>query len=165
MCCSRIFSFVFAIFLISSITNTDIVIAGEKFKAHGTSYTVKWEQIEVGDEEGHVVGITESKQFYFNETTGEKHPSTSIGIMDINTKTGQASGSGYGVTIDKDGDKMIRTWEGKVVGKGHWKGTYTYVKGTGKFEGIKGGGTWDSYSVAPKQSYLDVEGEWEIPKK
>ncbi len=165
MCQSRIFSFVFAIFFIFSIANIDIAIAGENYKAHGTSYTVKWEQIEVGDEEGHIIGITESKQFYFNETTGEKHPSTSVGIMDINTKTGQASGSGYGVSIDKDGDKTFRTWEGKAVGKGHWKGTYSYVKGTGKFEGIKGGGTWDSYSVDPKLSYVEVEGETEIPKK
>jgi len=34
--------------------------------------------------------------------------------------------SGYGWTADKDGDKIIRTHEGKPVGKGHWKGTFKY---------------------------------------
>jgi len=161
----RIFAVTTFIIFVFGITTIDCAIAGEKFKAHGSSYMVKWEQLEVGDEEGHVIAITESQQFYFNETTGDKHPSTSIGTMDMNIKTGQGSGKGYGTSIDKDGDKSFRTWEGKTVGKGHWKGTFTYIKGTGKYEGIKGGGTWDQYSIAPKQSYLEVEGEMEIPKK
>jgi hypothetical protein len=84
-------------------------------------------------------------------------------MMDINLKTGQGSLQGYGVGIDKDGDKSFRTHEGKPVGKGHWKGTWTIVKGTGKYEGTKGGGTWDSYSLTPKQSYVEVEGEMEMP--
>jgi hypothetical protein len=161
----RIFAVAIVITLVFGITTIDCAIAGEKFKAHGSSYMVKWERLEVGDEEGHVIAITESQQFYFNETSGDKHPSTSIGTMDLNTKTGQGSGKGYGVSIDKDGDKTIRTWEGKAVGRGHWQGTFSYIKGTGKYEGIKGGGTWDQYSIAPKQSYVEVEGEMEIPQK
>jgi hypothetical protein len=161
----RIFAVTTVIIFVFGITTIDCAIAGEKLKAHGSSYMVKWEQIDVGDEEGHVVAITESKQFYFNETTGEKHPSTSIGTMDINTKTGQGSGKGYGTSTDTDGDKTFRTWEGKTVGKGHWQGTFSYINGTGKYEGIKGGGTWDQYSIAPKQSYVEVEWEMEIPKK
>ncbi len=142
--------------------------AGEKVKMkwHGATYTVKWEQIEVGDEEGHVVAIYESKSIYINEITGEKTAGTSVNMMDINLKTGQGSVQGYGVSIDKDGDKSFRTHEGKPVGKGHWKGTWTIVKGTGKYEGIKGGGTWDEYSLGPQQqSYLEIEGEFEIPAK
>ena len=53
--------------------------------------------------------------------------------------------------------------EGKAVGKDHWKGTYSYIKGTGKYEGVKGAGTWDSYSLAPQIYYYEVEGEMEIP--
>ena len=50
-------------------------MAGEKFKAHGASTNVKWEQIEVGDVEGHVIAITESKAVYFNDSTGEDRKS------------------------------------------------------------------------------------------
>ena len=71
---SKIYAVIISLIMIFGIITIDCAIAGEKYKGHGTSYTVKWEQIEVGDEEGHVIAITESKQFYFNETTGEKHP-------------------------------------------------------------------------------------------
>ena len=148
---------------IAKIATIDFAQAGEKEKWHGASHTVKWEQIEIGDEEGHVIAIYEQKQVYFNEMTGEKTPSTTFGIMDLNIKTGQGSGHGYGVNFYKDGAKTFRTWEGKSVGEGHWRGTYSLIKGTRKYEGVKGGGTWNSYSLAPQQSYLEVEGETEIP--
>jgi hypothetical protein len=83
--------------------------------------------------------------------------------MDINLKTGQGSLQGYGTVTDKDGDKMIRAHKGKPVGKGHWKGTYVMVKGTGKYEGITGEGTWDTYSLGKGQSYVEAEGEYQIP--
>jgi hypothetical protein len=38
------------------------------------------------------------------------------------------------------------------------------VKGTGKFEGIKGGGTAKDYPLSPEQSYVDWEGEVELPR-
>lgn len=49
---------------------------------------------------------------------------------------------------------MFGTWEGEAVGEGHWKGSWTVVGGTGKYEGGTGGGTWDSYSLAPQHSRL-----------
>ena len=163
---SKILALTAVVIFVFGVATIDVV-AGEKmkWKSHGASYTVKWEQIEVGDEEGHVVAVAQSNQIYFNEITGEKETGPSVSTFDINLKTGQGSIQGYGVTADKDGDKLIRTHEGKLVGKGHWKGTWRFVKGTGKYEGIKGGGTWDSYSLAPRQSYLEIEGEVEMPTK
>ena len=55
---------------------------------------------------------------------------------------------------------------GKMVGKNQWAGTFTYTKGTGKFEGIKGNGTWNSYSMGQGQpSYMELEAEFEVPAK
>ena len=162
---SKIFAVTAVVMFVFGIATIDCAVAGEKMKWHGATYTVKWEQIEVGDEEGHVVAVYQSKQIYFNEITGAKTAGKTVNTIDINLKTGQGSSQGYGVTIDKDGDKSFRTHEGKPVGKGHWKGTWTYVKGTGKYEGIKGGGTWDQYQLGPQESYLEIEGEFEIPAK
>ena len=163
MSASKIISTTVAIIFFWGIYTLDCAEAGEKVKAHGASFTVKWEQMEVGDEEGHVIAIYEQKQIYIDEITGERTPSTTIGILDLNTKTGEGSGNGYGVSFYKGGDKTFRSWEGKSVGPGHWHGTYKVIKGTGKYEAIKGGGTWDSYYVAPQQSYMEVEGEVEMP--
>lgn len=154
-----------AVLFISGTSMLNSAMAGEKFKGHGASTTVKWEQIEVGDVEGHVIAISKSKQIYFNEATGEKSASISIGLYDFNLNTEMGSGHGYGITNSKDGDKRIRRWEGESVEKGHMKGTYTYIMGTGKLEGIKGGGTWESYSLGSGQSYVEVEGETEIPSQ
>lgn len=163
MSMSKILAVTAVVVFVFGIATIDCAVAGEKMKWHGTSIGVKWEQIEVGDEEGHVIGISKAKQIYINETTGEKTTSISIGLMDINPKKGQVSGHGYGVSFYKDGSKSFRSWEGKAVGKGHMQGVWSVIKGTGKWEGSKGGGTWDTYSLAPQQSYIEVEGELEMP--
>ena len=160
---SKLFSVLTVVLFVFGIAMIDCAVAGEKMKWHGASFTTNWQQIEVGDEEGHVVVVYEAKQIYFDELTGERWAGPEANMLDINLKTGQGFVQGYGSVTDKDGDKQFRTHEGKPVGKGHWKGTWTCVKGTGKYEGIKGGGTWDSYSLAPQQSYVEVEGEMEMP--
>ena len=147
------------------IATIDCAVAGEKqkIKSHGAQFTVKSHEIEVGDDEGHVIVIWENKTIYFNEITGEKSTEKAVGFADINPKTGELFSQGYAVETDKDGDKTISTWEGKPVAEGEWKGTWKFKKGTGKYEGVKGGGTWISYDLAPQQSYIEVEGEMETP--
>jgi len=112
--------------------------------------------------EGHIIGLAKTKQIFINETTGEKSTTVSFGLMDINPKKGQLSAHGYGIGNFKDGSKVFRSWEGKAIGKGHMQGVWNITGGTGKYEGSKGGGTWDSYSLAPQHSYLEVEGEVEL---
>ena len=155
---SKIFAVSIVVLFVFGIATMDFALAGEKQKWNGTGITVVWDQIEVG--EGHMVGIFKSKQIYINKATGEKNSSVSIGVMEINPKMMQVSGHGYGIAYWKDGSKTLRTWEGRAVGKGHMKGTWTVVGGTGKWEKATGGGTWESFSVAPQHSYYEVEGEY-----
>ncbi len=153
-----------AVLFVIGIAMIDGAVAAEKVKYYGTVVTTKWQQMEIGDEDGHVIALNESKQVYFNEKTGEKMTSIAKSTFDFNIKTGQGALKGYGVTNYPNGDKIFRTHEGKPVGKGHWKGTYSYTKGTGKYKGVKGGGIWNTYSLAPQISYIKIEGEVEIPK-
>jgi hypothetical protein len=162
---SKTISAITIIIFIFTIAIVNCALAGEKFKinVHSASFNDKWEHIEVGDEKGHVIGVYKSKKIYFDDITGEKFFGLSVGSMDINFKTGQGFVKGYGINTHKNGDKTISTHKGKPVGKGHWKGTFTYVKGTGKYEGISGGGTWDQYSLNKTQSYSEIKGEYQIP--
>ena len=161
---SKIAAMTFVVLFICGMLMIDCAVAGEKMSWHGTSFNTEWKQIEVGDEEGHVLAVYSSKALYVNDKTGEKTVSSAVNTMDINMKTGQGTVSGYGVDADKDGDKLVRTHEGKPVGKAHWSGTWKYIRGTGKYEGIKGSGTWNSYSMGQGQpSYLEVEAEVEMP--
>ena len=161
---SKIVTMTTVVLFVFSIAIINCAMAGEKIKVHGVSFVTNWNQTEVGDEEGHVLAVVEEKALYIDDKTGEKSVDTSKNLMDINLKTGQGTIKGYGVETFPNGDKVIRMHEGKPAGKGHWKGTWSILKGTGKHEGAKGGGTWDSYSMGQGQpSYMEVEGEIEMP--
>jgi hypothetical protein len=162
---SKIATLFAVVLIVFGLTNIDCAVAGEKIKWQGSSLYTETKQIEVGDVEGHVLMLTKSKQIYILPD-GSKLVGDAVGTVDLNPKMKQFTTTGYGWTVDKDGDKMMRTHEGKPAGKDHWKGTWTFTGGTGKYEGVKGGGTWDSYTTMEGQpNYLDIGGEMEIPKQ
>ena len=163
MYCSKIISTIAVIIFLFGISTIDYAVAGEKVKckSEGTFYSVKWEQIKVGDEEGHIIGIYEMKGLYFDELTGERIVDRSVGLMDFNSKTGAGFIRGHGVETNSDGDKRFRSYEGRPIGKTQWKGEWNLIKGTGKLEGTKGGGNWSwtSYDLEMNQGYQEMEGE------
>ena len=108
----------FVFICISILTISYSVQAGETYKWHGTGYTTKFEQVEVGDVEGHIMAIYQANQVFINDNTGEKTVSISTSTMDINPKTGLVTVEGYGVSKAPNGDVLIRKHEGKAVGKG-----------------------------------------------
>jgi len=144
-------------------------VAGEKCKGRNANYTVKSHSIEVADEEGHILNVSESKGILiiFEGVQAKKLwdgiALTTWGVFDLNVKTGQGCGHGIVERVDRDGDKVWSTWEGRSE-KGGWRGTVVHVRGTGKFEGIKGKGTWVSISVGPNQGYTDWDSEVEWPR-
>jgi hypothetical protein len=144
-------------------------VAVEKFKARTVAYTGKEDAVNVPDEEGHVLYVFEQKGIVtvFEGMQAKKYMdgivNTAWGVGEWNPKTEQWSGRGYAERIDRDGDKIYMTWEGQT-GKEGVQGTLIFVKGTGKFEGIKGKSTWLAISVAPNQGYNEFEGEIEWPR-
>jgi len=141
-------------------------VAGEKFKLRAVWYTVKLESVNVPGEEGRIFFVCEDKGI-LTVLQGSKLLDGMVALDayfgDLNTKTGTASGGGAIECTDRDGDKIYWTWEGKAV-KGTWSGPATILRGTGKFEGVKGKITWVSFNVAPNQFYVDWEGELERPR-
>ena len=106
---SKILTLTTVVVFVFGLAMIDCAVAGEKVKYHGASFTTDWKQIEVGDEEGHVIAIYEAKQLYINDKTGEKTASTAVNSLDMNLKTGMGTVTGCGWNADKDGDKIIRT--------------------------------------------------------
>jgi len=137
-------------------------LAGEYVKAREVMYTTKWEQINVGDEKDHVVAVGEFKGINSNmqgKTFLDGFLNYSVGYYDISPKNG-LTGNGYATYTGKDGDKIYFKHDQKGL-----SGTWTILKGTGKFEGIQGKGTWSWVpSVDPMIGYTDWEGEVELPR-
>jgi hypothetical protein len=117
---SKLFSAFIVLFFFFGLAPLSSAVAGEKEKWIGTGVTTKFEQIQVGDEEGHVLALMQNKQVFINQKTGEKMASTSTNLIDMNPKAGLLTVSGYGVTTDPNGDKLIRAHEGKAR-NGNWQ--------------------------------------------
>ena len=142
------------------------VMAAEKIKGRTVKYTVKWEQIEVGDEEGHVVAAYEQtgvSSILVGDSLQEGMVMNEYGTIDMNVNTGIGSAQGYAVVTDKDGDKGIWQFESNTPEAGIWQGEVTLVNGTGKYEGATGQLTSTVHVLSPNLSYVDWEGEWELP--
>ena len=153
-------TFAFAVTLVGD------ALAGEKFKCRVVWYWTKAESINVPGEEGRIMLIREDKGI-LTVLQGSKLMDGMAGVnvpcVDVNIKTGTGFGHGVILFTDRDGDKMCWAYEGKGE-NGSWSGPATAVRGTGKFEGLKGKATWVQGVVAPNQSYVDWEGEMDLPR-
>jgi hypothetical protein len=142
--------------------------AGEKFKVRTVKQSVKWEQIEVGDQEGHIIAISEAKGISTNmegKWFADGWVQHYVALGDFNPKTGIIVAHGYEQRTAPDGGKVCYQYEGKQIRKDYWEGTYIILSGTGKFEGIRGKGIWTVHVVAPGQWYSDEDWDIELPKR
>jgi hypothetical protein len=163
----KIFAFITLITLAFGVVIVGDALAGEKVKLRSVMYGTKWEQINVGDEEGHVIAVYEAKGIDTN-MQGKKFMDGWLyresGLMDMNGKAGTWSAQGYGECTDRDGDKIFITWEGKKDKKETGEGTNAILKGTGKWQGIQGKGTWVAVPAVDNRWYSDGELEVELPR-
>ena len=126
------------------------------------------ELMNVDDIEGHAISIGESKGV--DVVTGDHFVSKSLSDGIIG---GTGTVKGYTKIIDKDGDVRFCTSEAKATstrspeGKpiaATWEGTFSFTRGTGKWENIHGGGTAKGKFIGPGIFMIDWEGEYFIKK-
>ena len=134
----------FGILVISSFVLASVIQAGAetlKFKVY--TYVTKAERAPVGDVDGHSVGFAIRRAFIVFEN-GEVATQRSVGTSD----TIKASGSSltYQTITFSDGSTIIIKAQTVVTGTAPGAPTAAQltreiIKGTGRFEGIKGTGT------------------------
>ena len=134
----------FGILVVASFVFASVIQAGAetlKFKVY--TYVTKTERVPVGDVDGHTVTFFTRGAFIVFEN-GEVATQRSVGTSD----TIKASGSSltYQTITFSDGSTIIIKAQSAVAGTGpkaptSGKVTREIIKGTGRFEGIKGTGT------------------------
>jgi len=144
-------------------------LAQEKVKVKFKAFSVvtKMEKFKIDDTEGHFVTINENR----GVTSDGKFTRYFTSKSDLIKGNGSLSGYGKYVEI-KDGDAYFVKFQGPVSTtkspegklKISFKGTYSYTKGTGKFENIQGGGTFTGRYIGKGILSVDVEGESFIKK-
>ena len=127
--------------------------------------------LKVPDVEGHAIRLCEAKGIVFTEKWGN---CLAYHTYTIDLIKGEGTSQGYAHYTYPDGSAYDTKFEGKnkgaatefsagIAGSVNAEGTWTYIKGTGKFEGIQGGGTYKVYVLGPGQWYADVEGKYTLP--
>lgn len=85
------------------------------------------------------------------------------GIADL--VNGNGTQRGYYVNERADGDRDCGTFEGRVTtiqGQTTLEGTWQTVTGTGKFTGVKAGGTYQGRMTSPGEIEMTWEGHYEL---
>ena len=138
--------------------------AQEKIKLKDQRFwvTTKMEILKTGDTEGHIVQMSEAK----GVDVGTSTVAISVGFWDL--VKGNGTHDSYVTNTDTDGDVWYCKTQGKVTttlspaGKPVTTiyGTFSLIRGTGKWEGFHGGGSWNLKMMGPGISVMDWEGEF-----
>ncbi len=130
-------------------------------------YATTYHTLQVPDVEGHTNHLVEAKSINYSEKFG---PSVGYLTQMSDVIKGTGTAQGYVHYTFPDGSTITAKWKGELTGGGpaisgaaRAKGTWSYIKGTGKYEGIQGQGTWKSYVLAKGQWYSEREGGYTLP--
>jgi len=121
----------------------------EKVEGRAITQITKMHVIKVGDVDGHVIGAFERRGLGF--INGEVTTYLNRGMFDY--IKGKGTAEGYTTYTFEDGSTTVAKFQGTVTPtkdkRSTAKGTYSYIGGSGRFEGIKGGGSWTVMRYTP----------------
>lgn len=131
--------------------------------------TARVTTVEVGDVPGHIVGVVEFKGLTFfadGEIATHSNPAT------FDLTNGSGPHQGYLVHYFDDGSTSIERYQGEARLSADGKrttitGTFQCIGGTGRFEGLKGEGTYRGERLGALQTgdyvYVDTTGSCTVP--
>ena len=164
------FSCVLAATLLTAVFISTAYARTENANARQVFHIVKSEMVEVGDKPGHYVGYIHNCGLLFLD---DGEVATVDGWYTFDYTNGSGIFSGYGKTVFDDGStQLTRIEKGNTTAIQGGKvslleGAYEYVGGSGRFQGLKGNGTFSGKRVGPVESgadgYTDLKGTYTLP--
>lgn len=149
-------------------------MAQQKTKIAGkiTSAYVMEEKLNVGDTEDHVISLSQSEGT--NVSTGENKFMDDARVVNVSFSDivkGNGPHQGY-IKFTQNGNSTFAGWNGKITtifsDEGtpiiKFEGIFTYIKGTGQYEGIQGSGAYKGEFTSEKEYTVEWEGEYFIKK-
>jgi hypothetical protein len=151
------FALIFAFGVMTSVAQETVKLKDKRYL-----FITKMEVMKIDDTEGHIMQITETK----GVDVGSGNVSFSRSFWDV--AKGNGTVQGYTTVMDPDvvNVRFLKT-QGKVTttlspaGKPitTMEGTFSHIKGTGKWEGFQGDGTWKLKMIGEGISVMDWECE------
>jgi hypothetical protein len=165
----------FGILIIAAWLLGSVTQAGAQtytMKCRWTGHFPKMHIIEVGDVPGHILCVGESAGVSSCDDGGV---ATISGKFTTDLTQGNGISQGYRVSTYEDGSTLWEKYQNIVTpspdGKtSRYEGTSEFIKGTGRFEGIQGSGSYTGKRLAPTpgvgaQYYTDSIGTYTLPSK
>ena len=158
---------ILALCAMSSMAQQKTKIAGKMTCAY-----TKQEVIDAGDTEGHVLSLAEYEGTNVSAGAHEFMDGAQVVNMGLSDLV-KGNGTHYGyLEFAKKGDAVFAKWQGKVAtvlsAEGTpitaFEGTFSYTKGTGRFENIQGSGSYKGKFISKTIYTTDWEGEYFIEK-
>lgn len=157
----------FALCATTSIAQQKIKVSGKHTMASTPGTTIN-----VGDTEDHIISLSTFEGV--NVSTGKNKfmdGALDIGMTFADLVKGKGSHQGYG-NFSLNGDVIFWKHQGKTEttlspeGKPVTtsEGSFTWTKGTGKYENIQGGGTYKGKDISKTITIIEWEGEYFIKK-
>jgi hypothetical protein len=123
---------------------------------------------EVGDVAGHMVMLQKVTCTW--PTPFTIAGSNAVSAVDVGTaeaRGGVATQHGYSTSTMDNGDKTTVAYTGNMHlnsdGSGTFNGTWKFISGTGKLQGIKGSGLYKGAAAADGTGAADIQGHYTIP--
>ena len=137
--------------------------ANVRFVWHST----RWIPIDVGDVPGHTLGVAEYKGLAILQS-GEIATASEVSTFDHTLGAGETHG--YVLFTFDDGASQVIPIEGLDAATqeeaGSFEGRYSYVRGSGRFKGIEGAGTFTGrYYDSVKAGFNDFAGSYRLPSR
>ena len=141
-------------------------------KCRDTGYAAKLNVIEVGDVPGHIIGVGEFPGVLSSDD-GSVATTSTKDMFDYVKGSGKFHG--YNVATFEDGSTLCIRYQGTATPEANgktsrWEATCELIKGTGRFEGIQGGGSFTGKRLASMpgagaQYYIDYDLTYTLPSK
>lgn len=159
---------VLSVFAVMSLAGAETI----KEKARIVYHMTKVEVIPVGDVPGHITAVADARGLTFIEN-GEVATFANKIMFDVTNGSGPHWA--YSVTTFPDGSTRVWKAQGTTTAlpseESTFEGTITFIKGTGRSEGIQGGGTYTGKRLAPlapggpADAYLDSIYTYTLPSR
>ncbi len=163
----------FGMLVVSAWVFGSTIHAGaETLKCKSVGTTTKIETMEVGDEKGHVLSVQRMEGLSYCEN-GEIAKTRSDNVNDFAAGKG-VEALGYTFFTFEDGSTIIvkfrRLVDFRQSGPGSAKSSSEIIKGTGRFEGIKGtssgtGKNFPNSKEEPGKAFTDFTLTYTLPTK
>jgi hypothetical protein len=142
--------------------------AGEKGKwlAHAAIAATNSKTVNIADQKDHFVYLGEWDGVVFTDGGGTFLHNARYQVVDLEDSAAAVvpgSDGGYKTFTATDGGQVFAKYQNTESAPPVQKGKWEFIGGTGKYQGIKGHGTYTYHAVTDNTAWDTLEGEYELP--